>query len=87
MPIKLLKEANIQKYHGNKSRANRTEIDKLTFHWDHKASRLHHASRDTHAYYNKKRSLNEYFGLLNELKPNVRELRRTRMFKEIFTLN
>ena len=69
-----------------KLQVNRTEIDKLTFHWDHKASRSSSAKRSIHTDYNKKRTFEGYFDLLDEIKPNIGELRHTRMFEKPFTL-
>lgn len=69
-----------------KSQVNRTEIDKLTFHWDHKASRSSSTKRSIHTDYNKKRTFDGYFDLLDEIKPNMQELLDTKMFEKPFTL-
>jgi hypothetical protein len=69
-----------------KLRGNRTQIDKLTFHWDHQASRSSHTQRGMDTDYDKKLSLDKYFDLLDEIKPHMPELRHTRVFEKPFTL-
>ena len=69
-----------------KSQAKRTASDKLTFHWDRKASRNTSTSGDMQSNYHQKRSLNTYFDFLDEVKPHMEELRQTQVFKKPFTL-
>ncbi len=69
-----------------KSQVHRTKIDQLTFHWDHKASRSSHKKRGIHTDCDKKRNLDKYFDMLDELKPHKQELRHTKIYKEPFTL-
>ena len=69
-----------------KLQVNRTEIDKLTFHWNHKASGSSSTKKSIHPDYNKERTFEGYFDLLDELKPNIEELRHTKMFEKPFTL-
>lgn len=67
-----------------KSQAKRTAGDKLTFHWDRKASRNASTRGDKQSDYQK--DLNAYFDFLDEVKPHREELRETQVFIKPFTL-
>jgi len=67
-----------------KSQAKRTAADKLTFHWDRKASRNASTRGDKQS--NDQKDLTVYFDFLDEVKPHREELRQAQVFKKLFTL-
>lgn len=65
--------------------AKRRKDEKLVFQWDNKVSKL--GARKGIARFNKQSSLDDYFALLNEIKPNKHELTKTKIYKIPFTLH
>ncbi|MEW6102403.1 MAG: hypothetical protein AB1630_01075 [bacterium] len=55
---------------------NKAKINSLIFQWDNKASKKNLFNKDK-----KQRSLDEYFDLLDEIKPHKHELNSAKIFK------
>ena len=64
----------------------RIEIDNIIFHWDHNAPSSSDLRRNAHFDPDRPRSLDEYFDLLDEIRPHIHELRHTKMYDKSFTL-
>ena len=69
-----------------KSQMKRIESDKIIFHWDHNAPSSSDLRRNAHSDPDRPRSLDEYFDLLDEIRPHIHELRHTKMYDKPFTL-
>ena len=64
-------------------KSQENKIDKLEFHWDHKAAktlRTKQMDRDN------ANDFERYLDWLDEVKPSRRELRKTKIFNKPFTL-
>ena len=69
-----------------KSQVKRTKVDQITHRWDHKASPPSNSERKAQYDPDEKRSLEEYFALLDEIRPHLHELKNTKVYDKPFTL-
>ncbi len=69
-----------------KSPGDKSGVEEPVFHWNHDASRTLHNKGRSRLDHPKKLNLDKYFDFLEEFKPHIHELRRTRIFEKPFTI-